>query len=73
MAICYQCDLCKEVAGREINALSINKRIIRGSEGLEYSGWGVRKEIHVCDKCAFKMFDAATDGRFSSGELMFEQ
>lgn len=71
MSICYQCDLCKEMTGREINALRIDKRIIKGREGREYSGWDTCKEIQVCDECAFKIFDAATDGKFSSGELMF--
>lgn len=71
MAICYQCDLCGSVTGKEINAISINKRILRGNEGYEYNGWGVRQELQVCNDCAFKMFDAATDGKFSSGELRF--
>ena len=40
MSICYQCDLCGNVTGKEINAISINKRILRGNEGYEYNGWG---------------------------------
>ena len=31
----------------------------------------VRQELQVCNDCVFKMFDAATDGKFSSGELRF--
>ena len=73
MAICYQCDLCKNVTGREINTMKWNKRIIRCCGDVDYSGWLAYQEIQVCDDCAFKMFDAATDGKFSSGELMFEK
>jgi hypothetical protein len=72
MSICYKCDLCGSITGNEINAMRINKRIISDTGGIEYSGWTPFSEIQVCDNCAFKMFDAATDGKFSSGELMFE-
>jgi len=73
MAICYQCDLCKNFVGKEINTMRWNKNIIRCAGGIEYSGWSTCTDIQVCDDCAFKMFDAATDGKFSSGELMFEK
>ena len=71
MSICYQCDFCGNTTGKEINTIRINKRILRGREGFEYNGWGINHELQVCNDCAFKMFDAATDGKFSSGELRF--
>lgn len=73
MSICYQCDLCGTVTGKEINTITINKRILKGEEGWEYNGWGIRQELQVCDDCATKMFDYATDGKFSSGELRFKE
>lgn len=66
MSICYQCDFCGKVTGKEINTISINKRILFGVGDCEYNSWGVNNQICVCDDCMFKMFDAATNGKLSN-------